>query len=328
MLSLSKKVATLSCGAVLAVVASVLCQVLYHFLYRYIENGGCPLFMDWEGREHVSRSRSGIMKVLEAADMSKAKFADLVGQGEPFVVRHAFDEWPAMQQITNCSQLAELYPELLYHDWQGGVQEQLGNIADWSCRAGYLEKGDGEWAGNTKSFQRWLSGMKMPGFMNSEAESVDEGEPSMSVFIGMPFTGVTPHLDENCESFVSVQFSGRKRWTVSWPERSPETGELRWSDPLAVVLERGDAIFWYMSQMHHTEVLDGCSVSSSLQFKTPAPVHFHRRLKEMYADSATDWRELYRHARAYNDTYFQACSVVEGPGNSWTVQTLFEPSTS
>ena len=287
------------------------------------DNGLCNSYMDPQGLQHVSRSRFDAMKRFNASEMTLDIFVDYVSHGEPFVVRHAFDDWPSMKEITNCSRLSQLYPELTYHDWQSGQRQALGTIADWTCRSGYLESTTfNEWAMNRASFQDWLSGIPTPSFMPpGTLYGPHDNQTHMSVFIGMPSTGVAPHVDENCDSFISIQFAGRKRWTVAWPEKSSVTGELAWSAPQSVHLERGDAIIWYMSQLHHTEVVEGCSVSTSLQFSHPAPNIYYKNLRALL-DSTDDWRNLYQYAGAYNTSYIKSCSVVAKPDqhNQWMVQ--------
>ncbi|XP_065185649.1 uncharacterized protein LOC135816179 [Sycon ciliatum] len=315
---------------------------------------GCPSWSASDGEAIAASAKYGVMKRVHASNISRGQFVDLVSRGEPFVIRAAFADWPVMQEITNCSVLQQHYPNMYYYDWQADTKESLGSIGDWTCRSGYLERAGGttdlhdhdrlhsdaerqewrEWGDNGDVFHQWLSTLPIPEFMPSdvwqhpadpESEHVPQ-QPSMSAFIGSSGTGVTPHLDENCESFVSVQFSGRKLWTVAWPEVNESSGALQWSTPLAVVLERGDAIIWYMSQMHHTEVLDGCSFSMSIQFTRPAPHLYHAKLRTLYRDTP-GWQELYRQLETSNDEYFSKCSVRKDThSDQWVVSSDYTDS--
>ena len=296
-------------------------------LVGWRNHAGCPPWLDEEAKRFLSRNITGRIPRLRASELSSTQFEAFVNRGQPIVVEGAAELWPALRRL-NCTNLAAHYPGVEYHDWQGGERKPVSSIeysrsGGWECAAGYMEKGP-EWEVNRPAFADWLSGFKAPPFMPAGAfgdTSLETGtgrSVGMSAFLGMPGTGVTPHLDELCASLMTVQLSGTKAWTVSSPQlyqRADGTQGIRWSDPSLVVLRPGDALFWYVSQLHHTEVIEGCSLSVSLQFQHPAPTdYFHNLIESLNSLPEDDRYSIYRQARAHRADYVTSCQIREWGG--------------
>lgn len=69
-------------------------------------------------------------------------------------------------------------------------------------------------------------------------------------------------------------------------------------------------MFWYMSQRHHTEVLDGCSFSLTFDIQTPAPVDYFKKLKNILNTVGQKERDrFYKEIEAADIRYMDKCHV-------------------
>lgn len=281
----------------------------------------CPLWMSSEERAYLEqRSQRHIRRVSK---ITREEFTEYVSRGEPVIITDAIRDWDAFGKF-NCEYLIKNYPDAEYFDWQGQEQITLGNITNRAgydgikCASGYMEM---FLDSNAKYVKEWLSQMKLPYFypedhtMESAFNDVTSGSgsPPMTGFLGVPGTGVSPHLDETCDNFMTVQLSGIKTWSLSWPVRDGD--RLQWSKPLVFTLYPGEALLWYVSMQHHTEVVEDCSLSFSFQMKYPPPTdYFNRLVQDLSAVDKAERDRLYQKTHTSNLDFIDSCKLQEFSG--------------
>lgn len=121
-------------------------------------------------------------------------------------------------------------------------------------------------------------------------------------FLGPPASGADLHIDNICEPILSVQVCGRKRWWLLamppytatmrgsakdfWRRAAPSATSNQSSNGSSSVVWEfdvapGEALLFPPGFLHHTEAVgDGCSVSTSLQFRHPFAVRYIRDFAE------------------------------------------------
>ncbi|XP_072034354.1 LOW QUALITY PROTEIN: uncharacterized protein [Amphiura filiformis] len=280
----------------------------------------CPLWIAAKERAYLeNRSDQEIRRVT---NITQREFIEIVKQGEPIVISDALRDWESFG-LFNCEYFMDKYPEAEYFDWQGQKQLTLGNITHregfkgMDCASGYM---DMNWESNDKYVKEWLSKMKLPYFypedtiMESAFNYQGNKSPPMTGFLGVPGTGVSPHIDETCENFMTVQLSGVKHWSLSWPVR--EGDKLQWSKPLVVTLYPGEALMWYVSMRHHTEVIQDCSLSFSFTLKHPPPKDYYERLiQDFKRVEKTERDNLYIDTGVADIDFIDTCNLFETQGN-------------
>ncbi|XP_077997771.1 uncharacterized protein LOC144450897 [Glandiceps talaboti] len=282
----------------------------------------CALWIPADERAYLNDPSDQIIQRL--SNVTPEQFAEFVNRGEPVIVTDAMKDWEAFGKF-NCTTLIDRYPDVEYFDWQGGRRMPLRYIPErwkdsgWECASGYIEM---SWPANQKYLQEWVSQMPAPYFLPEDVYTdggLAKKTVSMTGFLGTPGTGVSPHLDETCDTFMTVQFSGIKTWSVSWPVR--EGDELKWSKPRIVTLKPGEILFWYVSMRHHTEVVDGCSLSFSFTLNTPAPKQYFEKLifEDINTVPRSERDKLYASTHAANLNYIDTCSLVKNNDKDYII---------
>ncbi|XP_070571043.1 uncharacterized protein [Ptychodera flava] len=281
----------------------------------------CALWIPADERAYLNDHSDWTVKRL--SNVTANQFIDFVNRGEPVIVTDAMKDWESFHKF-NCTYLIENYPDVEYFDWQGGRRMPIRYIperweqAGMECASGYIEM---SWPANNKYLKEWSDQMPAPYFLPKDVYTdggLAEKTVSMTGFLGTPSTGVSPHLDETCDTFMTVQFSGVKNWSISWPVR--ESDELKWAKPTIVTLYPGDILFWYVSMRHHTEVLEGCSLSFSFLLNTPAPKQYFENLHEDFkAVTQTERNKLFASTHAANLDYIDSCSIVHNNGKDYII---------
>ncbi|XP_002737289.2 uncharacterized protein LOC100372678 [Saccoglossus kowalevskii] len=280
----------------------------------------CAMWIPADERDYLLNHSDEQIKRL--SNISKEEFAEYVKRGEPIIVTDALRDWEAYGKF-NCTYLIKKYPDVEYFDWQGGRRLPLRYIterwdeSEWQCISGYI---DMSLEVNEKYIHDWVQQMPPPYFLSHDIYT-DGGlalkKVALTGFLGTPGTGVSPHLDETCDTFMTVQLSGVKNWSVSWPVKVGD--ELKWDKPRLVTLYPGEAMFWYVSMRHHTEVVDGCSLSFSYQFNTPPTLYFKNLLETLNSVPRKERDRLYASTHASRLDFVDVCSIVTNNGNEYIV---------
>ncbi|XP_038048795.1 uncharacterized protein LOC119722645 [Patiria miniata] len=280
----------------------------------------CPIWISAQERAFLNdRSHDNILRV---SDISREDFEKIVRRGEPVIVTDALRDWEAFG-LYDCGYFMRKFPEAEYFDWQGQERISLGNITKrqgftgLQCASGYMET---KWKSNQKYIKEWLRKMPPPYFLmedmyTSHPFGKDE-EPSVTGFLGVPGTGVSPHLDEICDTIMTVQLSGVKNWSVSWPVK--DGSGVRWSKPIVFTLYPGEAMFWYVAMRHHTEVIEDCSLSFSFLLKSPAPTDYLQRLVQDLSSVPRAERDaLFQETEAAKVDYIDSCGIITDTGRTF-----------
>ncbi|XP_066264166.1 uncharacterized protein [Branchiostoma lanceolatum] len=274
----------------------------------------CPPWIPHSERRWLQQPSD--REIRRVSGISRREFAMMVNRGEPVIVTDAMQGWESWNKF-DCNYFIKTYPTAEYFDWQKGQKIQFGDIPtvygddqdSWNCASGYF---DTFWEANKKAAVDWLDKEHEPYFLPEGSLTAGPAghlrEPMMTGFLGTPGTGVSPHLDETCETFMTVQFSGVKNWSLSWPE--VHDGKLRWSQPMVFTLNPGEIMLWYVGMRHHTEVVSGCSLSFSYRFSTPAPMsYFNKLTKALQSFPQEDRRKLFAETKAMDVDYAEQCRV-------------------
>ncbi|XP_071943306.1 uncharacterized protein [Antedon mediterranea] len=287
----------------------------------------CPNWIAAEERVFIRKSSS--KSIRRVSNLNAEEFKNIVNTGEPVVVTDGMRDWPGLGEL-NCQSIIYNYPDAKYFDWQAQENISLRNInkrnkfEGLECMAGYMNLQTPE---NLKYMQELMNNVRAPYFLFKDVYTaephINSSHPNLNIFIGTENTGVSPHLDETCDTFISAQFSGVKNWSLSWP--ISEEGELKWSKPIVFTLYPGELLFWYVGMRHHTEVVKGCSLSFSFQITTPAPRdYFHKLSKTVNSGSDADKDKLFKQTRASNANYLDTCNVIEKDGKSFIIARVLD----
>ena len=77
----------------------------------------------------------------------------------------------------------------------------------------------------------------------------------------------------------------------------------------------GEALLWYVSMQHHTEVVEDCSLSFSFQMKYPPPTdYFNRLVQDMSAVDKAERDRLYQKTQTSNLDFIDSCKLQEFSG--------------
>ena len=83
-------------------------------------------------------------------------------------------------------------------------------------------------------------------------------------------------------------------------------------------LSPGEALLWYVSMQHHTEVIEGCSLSFSFTTKYPPPTdYFNRLVQELSLVDRTERDRLYESVGAAKVDFIDSCSLFESDGQTY-----------
>ncbi|XP_019614290.1 PREDICTED: uncharacterized protein LOC109462206 [Branchiostoma belcheri] len=274
----------------------------------------CPVWIPHAERRWLQQPSD--RQIRRVSNISRREFVMVVNRGEPVIITDAMQGWESLNRF-DCDYFIKTYPTAEYFDWQKGHKIRFGDIPtvyggdpdSWKCASGYF---DTFWDTNMKAAVDWLAQVPEPYFLPEGSLTASTAghvrAPMMTGFLGTPGTGVSPHLDETCETFMTVQFSGVKNWSLSWPE--VHDGKLRWSPPMVFTLNPGEIMLWYVGMRHHTEVVSGCSLSFSYRFSTPAPMNYFEKLRNaLQSFPQEEIRKLFAETKAMDVDYAEHCEV-------------------
>lgn len=270
--------------------------------HNFSEAGECD---SWGPPDLTEANMTPVPRV-DRRKLSKRSFkTQYLDKGIPVIITNGLGDVPSAQW--NCSTFIRDHPKTVYHSWHTGPGPIANTVrGDQNtirrCTAGYIQTSDSDhtedFGPNKEYITSWLRALGNPEWLEddprdpSHASRPDGSRWENAVFfIGSEGTGVTPHLDEDCSTFLSFQISGIKQWSFSRPVITD--GELVWSEPWGAVTYPGDIVVWYSSWKHHTEVLKGCSIGVSATFAHPAPESYHRELLELYSKVGADTTDIF-----------------------------------
>ncbi|XP_072181121.1 uncharacterized protein [Diadema setosum] len=268
----------------------------------------CPSWIPAEERFFLDDRLEETVRRLPSPETPE-EFEELILQGEPIVITNAMKGWESFG-TWDCDTFRRQYKDVEYFDWQAGTRYKLANITNrpgyegMKCASGYIE---GFWPENAKYLKDWLKKMSpLPAFLPRNAMSPDS---NLTGFLGVPGTGVSPHLDETCDTFMTAQFSGVKNWSLSWPVR--EDGQVKWRKPVVFTLYPGDLMFWFANMRHHTEVIHGCSLSFTFRLHTPVPKIYFTDQRKLVLDLGEEERlRLYGETHSSDMYFMDKCRLV------------------
>ncbi|XP_041478145.1 uncharacterized protein LOC121426065 [Lytechinus variegatus] len=268
----------------------------------------CPSWLPADERSYLDDRLAETLRRI-TSPKTQQEFEDLIELGEPLIITDAMKGWESFG-TWDCSSFSQQYKDADYFDWQANVKYQLSNISSrpgyngMACAAGYIEP---FWPENSKYVKDWMKKMSpLPSFLPSNALPDDA---PITGFLGVSGTGVSPHLDETCDTFMTAQFSGVKNWSLSWPVK--ENGVVKWRKPIVFTLYPGDMMFWYANMRHHTEVIHGCSLSFSFRIQTPVPKLYFTEQRKLISDLADEERyRLYEETHTQNKFFLDKCHLV------------------
>lgn len=198
--------------------------------------------------------------VARFSNIMASDFLSMVNLGRPFIVEdglaglnlnHSFavEVWTAR------------FPTAEYHDWQQGRNSlsnfrrmaQSPDTVHSACVGGYIQTGD-HWPANQAYIGIWEQEIHdiLPYFYKKWSK-LEWNQRDIVFFLGTPGSGVTPHLDETCQTHMSMQLAGTKQWTLSTVSED-QNGRLYWTQPAQVTLQPGEVLVWASNWLHSTQV--------------------------------------------------------------------------
>lgn len=246
-------------------------------------------------------------KMLRVNSISNPEFNELVRQAYPFIVEDCATE----NQLVNmpCSEYARRWPnEHMKAEYTEGQAHIYLRDPTWYTEGKatvqapqHLSRGKpiaGPYVWHVKDemedpeTKRTLQKMfSVPYFLNSSALNRNEVLDSFEFWFALENGGTQAHADSYCETTISMQLRGRKRWRLgAFPNISnafqPYTfldGEIYdtpefWKPEYEEVVDPGSCVVFPMGYIHETYIEsgdggdDGCSVASTFQIQDPQPV--------------------------------------------------------
>jgi len=132
----------------------------------------------------------------------------------------------------------------------------------------------------------------VPYFLNRSALNFHEARDSFEFWFVLENGGSQAHADAYCETTISLQLRGRKKWRLgafpnisnafephSFHDAEIYSYEDYWRPEHEELVEPGQCVVFPMGYIHETYVSegsggeDGCSVATTFQFQDPQPVH-------------------------------------------------------
>lgn len=263
-----------------------------------------------------SKAREGGMAPLPRhAALDGATFAALVRRGAPFVVSDALERSAgfAMRNWT-CDEFAVRFPDaaVTLHYVAGGDKRStmaesavLGDEPSgcpdpdgpahgpryWGIKEAAFGGGYDEGRAVSEAETPYLEAVKeaagVPYFMDPAANGGELGA-SPEVWLSAKGAGAQAHVDGHCESTISIQLAGTKRWRLSAvppsqltplrPRNQYEDGAAYrrrggWRPTWVGDLAPGEAILFPPGTVHETTTTSHeCAASITFQFATPPPL--------------------------------------------------------
>lgn len=237
-----------------------------------------------------------------------------VDKGEPFVLMDAMTSKPSE---LDCTEFVVRYPQAEYLDLQTGSYQPLKYI---SARSGYkeLDCASGEIditrQANAVYKKEWLE--LVPASYDGRLLSSARSDSSSHAFIHIEASGsgTPPYVEESCMNFMAAQISGVTAWSFSKP--IVENNKIVWSKPVRLFLQPGEVLIWFPSMRYHREAVDGCSLSSTLGFQSPAPVMYLENLQRDLSSHLTESGGVLSVTEIATLESISKCSIVEENGRT------------
>jgi len=300
-------------SAALPVLQEPSVQDHYGFLRDYVE---VPL-----GQFDASKGPP----ILKLSNMDDATFQQLVRDGHPFVVEDCTRGFDA-DAISNfeCKDFADRWPTgNMRAEYTKGQYHIYLRDKKWYSELAPQRAHTEHMAGSTKIAGPYIWHVKdeeplktkreaqrhwrTPYFLERSLANRVEANESFEFWFSMVGGGTFTHADAYCESTISMQFKGRKRWRIqAFPEikhylNASSFGDeqiydgkthVRWTPESEVTVEPGQCFIFPTGYLHETYVDPkdngndvSCYTASTFQFNHPRQVNLYRAYLSRFAMS-------------------------------------------
>jgi len=239
-------------------------------------------------------------------DVSKAEFERWSSAGKPFIVTDVFEKQKMPLAGYSCDAIRKEFANGKMHQEYGADAAQdmdntrIGDASWMDAEAPtgakdakapqlapfYWGVKDGK---DRKMLQKVQQLTKMPYFMDVESNK-QEVMYSPEFWFSKPGAGAKAHMDAHCESTMSLQLSGSKKWRLGLPSattRSVRNGMYGdgvvythkggWVPTYELELKEGEVLFFPPSFVHETtNVGKSCAASITYQYSAPMAAAFFR----------------------------------------------------
>lgn len=247
-------------------------------------------------------------KMLRVRDMSDKKFKELVRQSYPFIVEDCVAPEAELLR-TPCSEFGRRWPQehmkaeytenqrhiylkdpSWYSEQKPTAQEKKHLSRGKPLSGPYIwhVKDETEDRATKPTIQKMWP---VPYFLKNSTLNHQEALDSFEFWFVLENGGSQAHADAYCETTISMQLRGRKKWRLgAFPNISNafqpygfHDAEIYrsieyWQPEHEELVEPGQCVVFPMGYVHETYVEegdggeDGCSIASTFQFQDPQPV--------------------------------------------------------
>lgn len=263
---------------------------------------------DYKGLQWNTITPENSAKIVRVNNLSDEEFRELVRKAYPFVVDDCAPK--AQLQDMPCSEYGRRWPnehmkaeytpgqshiylrDPTWHTVQNPTAKAKMHLSEGKPIAGpyvWHVKDEMEDPRTKPTLQKMFP---VPYFLNSSVLNSQEALDSFEMWFALENGGTQAHADAYCETAVSLQLRGRKRWrmgafpniTNAFQPWSFHDGEIYrsshlWAPEYEMVVEPGQCIVFPMGYIHETYIAegdggdDGCSVATTFQMQDPQPVY-------------------------------------------------------
>ncbi|CAJ1389396.1 unnamed protein product [Effrenium voratum] len=265
--------------------------------------------------------------------LNASTFASYARRGVPVVIKHGLDgtSFDVEQKPAEwtCDAIARRFPTgRMKMEYTAGEGRQdnpisLKDVETWSKtieKSGALDpeapqyapfywgvkggdEGERLWDGKKDLLKQMRKLMQpLPKFLHRSQANQQEILGSPEFWFAGPGAGAKAHMDSHCESTLTLQLAGRKRWRLSWPpainngsfakdgllaDGEPYNVKGGWAPTYSVTLAAGEALLIPPAFVHESKNVgpEDCAPSLTFQFADPAAAgffrHFHPRLRRL-----------------------------------------------
>lgn len=259
-------------------------------------------------------SKSKGVEVARVKNLDDATFQQLVRDGVPFVVDDCTRDFDA-DAVSNfqCKDFADRWPTgNMRAEYTPGQYHIYLKDPTWYSKVEPQRKHHEHMAGDTKIAGPYIWHVKdeeplktkreiqqhwrTPYFLKPSLANRMEANESFEFWFSMAGGGTFTHADAYCESTISMQFKGRKRWRIqAFPEiphffNASTFGDeqiydnkmhVPWRPEAEFTVEPGQCFIFPTGYLHETFVdpadnEQGCFTASTFQFNHPRQVNLYR----------------------------------------------------
>jgi len=270
---------------------------------------------------------------LSGSESDRSEFAAYVRRGVPVIITGGlagtgFDVQRRPEDWT-CQAIASRFPAgrmKMEYAAQGGSEEnpvRLKDVDRWSktvANSGAVDaeapkyapfywgvkgadEGERLWDGSKDLLRELRKLMRpLPGFLRPTDENMREVLGSPEFWFAGLGAGAKAHMDSHCESTLTLQLAGTKKWRLSWPpviangtfaregalgDGQPYKAKGGWSPTHSFTLEPGEVLLIPPAFVHESQNVgpEDCAPSLTFQFADPAAAgffrHFNPRLRRL-----------------------------------------------